>query len=255
MSDGMMPWMTQDVVNEPNYPRYWFGAVDKSQNPATVVFKDGFLAPFLESDSRVFLDPDFGPDNVTQTKYNTFTTSYAYNSTLGPGTSLKYDANYNVVGVWPPGYTIQTGDDPSGTYPVGTIIPPVSRSFGSVQHTARTIVFADSAMGLDPTWSKTGLTENWYLTPPNPGAANYVAPTVHYRHTGQIANVSFADGHVEQVRYIKPPATLWTSYGTQPPAATGNSVDGITWFDQQKLSFFGFDNSAYNPSGDPSASK
>ena len=147
------------------------------------------------------------------------------------------------------------GRRPSGTYPVGTIIPPVSRSFGSVQYTARTIVFADSAMGLDPTWSKTGLTENWYCTPPNPGAANYVAPTVHYLHTGQIANVSFADGHVEQARYIKPPATLWTSYGTQPPAATGNSVDGITWFDQQKLSFFGFDNSAYNPSGDPSASK
>ena len=23
--DTMMPWMTQDVVNEPNYPRYWFG--------------------------------------------------------------------------------------------------------------------------------------------------------------------------------------------------------------------------------------
>ena len=130
-NDGMMPWMTQDVVNEPKYARYWFGAVDTSQTPNVIVFKDGFLAPFLETDSRVFLDPDFGPDNVTQTKYNTFTTSYAYNSTLGPGTSLKYDANYNVIGVWPPGYTIQAGDDPSGTYPVGTIIPPVSRSYGT----------------------------------------------------------------------------------------------------------------------------
>ena len=255
MNDAMMPWMTQDVKNEPNYPRYWFGAVDKSQNPAAIVFKDGFLAPYLEADERVFRDPDFGPDNVTATRYNTFTTSYAYNSVLGPGTSLKYDASYNAVGVWPPGYTIQAGDDPSGTYPVGTIIPPVGRSYGSVQRTARTIVFADSAMGLDPTWSKLGLIENWYLTPPSPGASNYVAPTVHYRHSGRIANVSFADGHVEQVSYTKPPATLWSSYGTQPPAATGNSVDGITWFDQQKLGFFGFDNSAYNPSGDPSASK
>ena len=49
MNDAMMPWMTQDVANEPNYPRYWFGAVDNSQTPAAIVFKDGFLAPYLES--------------------------------------------------------------------------------------------------------------------------------------------------------------------------------------------------------------
>ena len=61
MSDEMMPWMTLGRENEPNYPRYWFGAMDKTTNPATVVFKDGFLAPFLEADQRVFLDPDFGP--------------------------------------------------------------------------------------------------------------------------------------------------------------------------------------------------
>jgi prepilin-type processing-associated H-X9-DG protein len=253
--DAMMPWMTQDVVNEPNYPRYWFGAVDKSKSPAAIVFKDGFLAPYLEAEDRVFRDPDFGPDNVTETRYNAFTTSYAYNAVLGPGTSLKYDASYNVTGVWPPGYTIQAGDDPSGTYTAGTIIPPVGRNFASVKRTARSVIFADSALGLDSTWSKIGLIESWYLTPPSPGASYYVAPTIHYRHAGQIANVSFADGHVEQVRYEKPPATLWTSYGTQPPAAVGNSVDGITWFDQQKLGFVGFDNSAYNPSGDASAGK
>jgi prepilin-type processing-associated H-X9-DG protein len=76
-----------------------------------------------------------------------------------------------------------------------------------------------------------------------------VAPTVHYRHAGRIANVSFADGHVQQVRYTKPPASLWSSYGTAP------GTTFISWFDQQNLSFYGFDNSAYNPSGDPNASK
>ena len=199
--DRMMPWMTQDVVNEPNYPRYWFGALDKSQAPWAVVFKDGFLAPFLEIEQRVFQDPDFGPDNVTETRYNTFTTSYGYNTVLGPGTSLKYDASYNVVGVWPPGYTIQTGDDASGTYPVGTIIPPVGRAFASVKYTSRTIVFADSAGGYDPTTYAAGqLTESWALQPPAPGSQYASYPTLHYRHGGRIANVSFADGHVEQAR-------------------------------------------------------
>jgi prepilin-type N-terminal cleavage/methylation domain-containing protein len=40
-NEAMMPWMTQDLANEPNYPRYWFGAVDNSQNPPAVVFQDG----------------------------------------------------------------------------------------------------------------------------------------------------------------------------------------------------------------------
>ena len=164
-----MPWMTGMSSTSRNYPRYWFGGVDKSQTPAVVVFKARLFGPILEIEQRVFQDPDFGPDNVTETRYNTFTTSYGYNTVLGPGTSLKYDASYNPVGVWQPGYTIQTGDDPSGSYPVGTIIPPVGRAFSSVKYTARTIVFADSAGGYDPTTYATGqLTENWALQPPIP---------------------------------------------------------------------------------------
>ena len=160
----MMPWMTQDVENEPNYPRYWFGAVDNSQTPAAIVFKDGFLAPYLETDERVFRDPDFGPDNVTETRYNTFTTSYAYNTVLGPGTSLKYDASYNVVGVWPPGYTIQAGDDPSGTYPVGTIIPPVGRELRQREAHGPHDRFRRQRHRAGPdVRRKIGLTENWYL--------------------------------------------------------------------------------------------
>ena len=42
MSDQMMPWMTWDVKNEPNYQRYWFGAINTTTSPGTVVFKDGF---------------------------------------------------------------------------------------------------------------------------------------------------------------------------------------------------------------------
>ena len=95
--------------------------------------------------------------------------------------------------------------------------------------------------------------ENWALDPPIP-VRTYVAPTLHYRHSGRIANVSFADGHVEQSRT----SSLRQPYGVptgRPPEVTGNPVDGIQWFDQQNLGFYGFDNSAYNPSADPNASK
>ena len=179
------------------------------------------------------------------------------------GTSLKYDVNFNVIGVWPPGYVIKTGDDPSGTYPVGTVIPPLGRNYSSVQHTAQTIVFADCAGGYDPTTYAIGqLTENWAIEAPSPGNAYAQYPTLHYRHSGRVANVSFADGHVEQSRYVIPPASLWSSYGTSVPMVTVGpdatvppSVTGIQWFDQQNLSFYGFDNSAYNPSGSPTGSK
>ena len=246
LSDGMMPYMTLDFKNEPKYPRYWFGAVDNSQDPPTVVFKDGFLAPYLETEDRAFRDPDFDSDRVTETRYNTFTTSYGYNRTLSPGTSPKYDSSGDMIGVLSPGYTTTSSDL---FYVPGTVIPPVARNFGSVQRTTRTIVFACSAIGLDSKFENKGLRENWSLEPPAPGSSWWVAPTVHYRHNGQIANVSFADGHVEQVRYSKPPASLWNSYGSSP------SQTLIDWFDQQKLGFSGFDNSAYNPSGDPSADK
>jgi prepilin-type processing-associated H-X9-DG protein len=36
------------------------------------------------------------------------------------------------------------------------------------------------------------LTENWYLSAPG-----QKFPNVHFRHGGQVANVCYADGHVE----------------------------------------------------------
>jgi len=242
MREQMMPWMTHDVANEPNYPRYWFGAVDKSVTPNTIVFKDGFLAPYLETDERVFRDPDFDYDNLTETRYNTFTTAFGYNKELGPGTSYRYDASYNIVGVLPPGHTTTASDV---GYTAGTIIPPVGLNYGSVKQTARTIVFADSAIGLDSTFAAPGLRENWILDRPNFGASWWVAPTVHFRHAGQIANVSFADGHVEQVRYARPPASLWTGYGTAP------SDTLVNWFDTKKIGFYGngLTDAGYLPKG------
>jgi prepilin-type N-terminal cleavage/methylation domain-containing protein/prepilin-type processing-associated H-X9-DG protein len=258
-NDQMMPWMTWDPVNEPNYQRYWFGAINTTSN--TVIFKDGFLAPFLEADQRVFQDPDFGPDQVTEARCNTFTTSYGYNTVLGPGTTLNYSTTPPTV--LPPGYVIQSADV-AGTYlAAGTLVPPIGRNFASVQHTAKTIVLADCAGGYDPSSYAIGqLTESWALQSPSPGNAYAQFPTLHYRHSGRIANVSFADGHVEQSRYALPPTSLWSSYGTTVPNVTVGQyananppMTGPQWFDKENLSFYGFDNSAYNPSGDPNASK
>ena len=61
---------------------------------------------------------------------------------------MKYDANYKVVGVWPPGYMIQAGDDPERHLSGRHDHPARRADYASVEHTARTIVFADSAMGL-----------------------------------------------------------------------------------------------------------
>ena len=62
--------------------------------------------------------------------------------------------------------------------------------------------------------------------------------------------------------YIKPPASLWNSYGSAvpnvsvgPDAGAVPPETGVQWFDQQSLGFYGFDNSAYNPSGSPGADK
>jgi prepilin-type processing-associated H-X9-DG protein len=68
----------------------------------------------------------------------------------------------------------------------GSTIVSVSKGRG----TSNTIAFADSAnVPFSPPFDK--LTENWYLSSPS-----QQFPNVHFRHGG-IANVCFADGHVE----------------------------------------------------------
>jgi prepilin-type N-terminal cleavage/methylation domain-containing protein/prepilin-type processing-associated H-X9-DG protein len=68
----------------------------------------------------------------------------------------------------------------------GNAIVSVSNGRG----TAYTVAFADSAnVPFSPPYDK--LTENWFLSCPS-----YQFPNTHFRHDG-LANVCFADGHVE----------------------------------------------------------
>ena len=83
--------------------------------------------------------------------------------------------------------------------------------------TSATIAFADSAnVPFSPPFDK--LTENWYLSAPSQGF-----PNAHFRHDG-IANVCFADGHVESKTATINGAPSW-----EAPAATVLRKKEVVW--------------------------
>jgi prepilin-type processing-associated H-X9-DG protein/prepilin-type N-terminal cleavage/methylation domain-containing protein len=83
--------------------------------------------------------------------------------------------------------------------------------------TSNTIAFADSAnVPFAPPYDK--LTENWYLSCPS-----YQFPNTHFRHDG-VANVCFADGHVETRTPTNNGAPPW-----EDPQATALRVKETVW--------------------------
>jgi prepilin-type N-terminal cleavage/methylation domain-containing protein/prepilin-type processing-associated H-X9-DG protein len=83
--------------------------------------------------------------------------------------------------------------------------------------TSNTIAFADSAnVPYVPPYDK--LTENWYLSCPS-----YQYPNTHFRHDG-LANVCFADGHVETLTPTNNGPPPW-----EDPQATALRVKEIVW--------------------------
>ncbi len=221
----MMPWLLWDPAR-PHIQKYWFATViDDGVNPPQLDFDGGLLMPYLEHDAEVFQDPDFGLSAITESRFETLTSAFGYNASyLGPGTSIEYDAQYNWVGVHKPGTTHPE---------TGEMVPPPSYALASVKATAKTIVFADSARGYNSDFTP-GLTENWSLDPPSTGN-----PTIHYRHVGDVAHVSFADGHVKKFRWNENELDVATlpSYWTDADLAN---------FVQRRLGFVGADDSLYD---------
>ncbi|OWK41260.1 DUF1559 domain-containing protein [Fimbriiglobus ruber] len=83
--------------------------------------------------------------------------------------------------------------------------------------TSNTIAFADSAnVPFSPPY--TMLTENWYLSAPI-----QQFPNTHFRHDG-IANVGFADGHVETRTPTNNGPPSW-----EAPAGTALRIKEIVW--------------------------
>jgi prepilin-type processing-associated H-X9-DG protein len=161
----------------PGTIRYWFGNVDEAQPDVNLQldFSEGIIMPYLETNYQVFQCPDYGRYQQDQLRFGQPASGYAYNGFLGPGTNYDFSS-------WP---AITLSEE------------RIAYRISDVESTSHTITFADSAKVAcmafpcsDP--ANLVFQENWKLEPPS---ADF--PTVHFRHTGQVANVAFLDGHVE----------------------------------------------------------
>ncbi len=169
---------------------WWFGEVvyDDPNDPSSkrLIFENGCLAPFMESNRQAYQCPDFGEPQVDRVKFgDKMTCGYGYNRKyLGKGIDFDWS-------VFPP--------RPK----------PEFHRFRDVRQMTATILFADSAV--INWWSSPGqylLEENWSLDPPSDQN-----PTVHFRHNGT-ANVAFCDGHVRTM-----PANFLKDYPPWVPQA------------------------------------
>lgn len=144
-----------------NRQRYWFGEVT---GPGQIDVYQGFLMPYMESQSAVERCPDFTP-GLFALRFQGATSGYAYNyKYLGPG--------FNKSGQFP-------------TYRITDIAA-----------TSATIAFSDAGRINWWSYSPPALEENYYLDPPS---NRY--PGTHFRHGGT-ANVLFLDGHVESMQPV-----------------------------------------------------
>ena len=154
----------------PGKSRYWFGQVDESQSALSdrLDFSEGTLAPYMEGNVQAYQCPEFRAESVEQLRFGKLATGFDYNAALGPGTQWDWSS-------WP-GVRLSHRN--------------FRRRIDHVREAGRTIAFAESAIVyfLPPY----GLRENLggLLRPSS------ADPAVHFRHSGDQANVVFVDGHV-----------------------------------------------------------
>jgi prepilin-type N-terminal cleavage/methylation domain-containing protein/prepilin-type processing-associated H-X9-DG protein len=139
---------------------YWFGLITNStSSPQVIDPSRGILSPFLEGNRAIVQCPVFTPDRFSL-RFDIPAASYAYNDGISEFPAIPAVAGQKIVAVC------------------------------NRRGTSATIAFAESAnVPFSAPFDK--LTENWYLSAPS---AQF--PNVHFRHDG-LANVCFADGHVE----------------------------------------------------------
>ncbi len=173
-----------------DWPRQktWFGMVDYAANEVDAT--EGMIAPFIERNDAVYHCPTMS-DNVEHL-YNGATGGYGYNQNLG---AVDYSN-------WPE--------------------PPrmVVTRLADFPSTSRTMVFCDAAR-IELPWQPEGrvrVTETFYVIGPEDA---YAAPMTHFRHGGDVANVSFLDGHVEARTEVDFPSPVhWPAEANQLRART-----------------------------------
>jgi len=190
--------------------RYWFGTVNFAESDPTrqLSFRDGYLAPFMETNQAAFQCPDLGPSQVDRIRFGRMASGYGYNGHyVGPG--IEYDFS-----AWP---TVTVKKQ------------PIVYKFRDFQQLTQTIAFADSAIyNTWSFWPDKVLMENWLLEPPSK-----TQPTIHFRHLGT-ANIAFLDGHVE----TKGPSFIQLPVWFSPQDVQANS--------DNHLGFLGEDDSLYD---------
>ncbi|HCO21837.1 MAG TPA: hypothetical protein DIT97_01735 [Gimesia maris] len=174
----------------------WHG--ERTTDDGTTKFQAhlGPLAPFLEQSTSIKKCPTFGNFSAHGTVANAFeggTGGYGYNQAYLGGTSWKY------------------------TYPTCNMIATNMREIGSL---ARTVAFSDAALAqgfpdlhiieysfIEPPY----FIDNW--TPTFSEAPWRPDPSIHFRHTGTVANIAWADGRVTSAVMA---GTGTSAYGGDP---------------------------------------
>jgi prepilin-type N-terminal cleavage/methylation domain-containing protein/prepilin-type processing-associated H-X9-DG protein len=159
---------------------YWFGLVDPNND---VDPRQGTLSPFYEGNSKIIACPVLNSTQI-QSVYQAQTGGYGYNRELG-------------TTYWPP-----------PNYPTTYY----TRRILDFQATSATYVFSDSA--LIATWTTPPTAQESYsIAAPFDTLVGSAQPTTHFRHTVNLANVAFLDGHVEPLSEVPMPSP---SYWDQP---------------------------------------
>lgn len=179
-NSGYWPRAAADIHIGSGGKKRWHGERTTSDANSQFQAHLGPLAPFLEQNTSIKKCPTFGNFAAHGSVDNAFeggTGGYGYNQAYLGGTSWKY------------------------TYPTCNMIATNIREIGSL---ARTVAFSDAAFAMGPDLhiieysfiEPPFFINNWLPTPTFQESTLRSNPSIHFRHTGTVANIAWADGRV-----------------------------------------------------------
>ena len=170
------------VPNPSNWPydtKYWFATVNAAGETDST---KGSLTNFYENNTSTLKCPSL-PSNLLTGVYGGLTGGYGYNTSCG--TTYWNSGNWST----PIFFIRRMADFPS---------------------TSSTMLFADSA--LIGAWNSPPTAEESFgISSPKLPFPGSPTPSVHFRHSGEIAIVGFLDGHVENRTEVSVASPSWWS--------------------------------------------